>query len=64
MKRKFRKFISYLLTAAILTSSINLPAAAAQQPRTVIQLSNPAGAEKGQVDQKQGGRMQSDQIHN
>lgn len=60
MKRKFRKYLSFLLSAAILTSSINVPVAAAPQLQTEIRLSDPAESKMSQGAQMQNNPEQID----
>ena len=60
MKRKFRRYLSFLLSAAILTSSINVPAAAAPQLQTEIRLSDPAESKMSQGAQMQNNPEQID----
>lgn len=60
MKRKFRRYLSFLLSAAILTSSINVPVAAAPQLQTEIRLSDPAESKMSQGAQMQNNPEQID----
>lgn len=60
IKRKFRRYLSFLLSAAILTSSINVPAAAAPQLQTEIRLSDPAESKMSQGAQMQNNPEQID----
>lgn len=69
MKRKFRRYLSFLLSAAILTSSINVPVAAAPQLQTEIRLPDPAESKMSQGAQmqnnpEQNDLMQSDELQN
>lgn len=63
MKRKFKRYLSFFMSAIILISSINVPAAAAPQ-QTEIRLSVPEKDETGQGGQMQDNQVQDDQVQN